>query len=81
MKKSNLRKYKPFAVKLDNKAAYGLYLLQICREADEMGEALGRFIEVYVPTLEEFIEMRERIHKSKGQLKANKWRDNLDEPE
>lgn len=73
MQKSSLRKYKPFAMKLDNKAAYGLYLLQICNEADKIGESLGRFVEHHEPTLEEFIEMREAIHKRRSGLKTNKW--------
>lgn len=74
MKKSSLRKYKPYAAKLDHKAAYGLYLIQLCREADMVGERVGKFVEVKIPTLEEFIEMRQAVAKAKSGLKSDKWR-------
>lgn len=40
------------------KAAYGLELIRITREADMLGELCGRFIEPYYPTEEEFFEAR-----------------------
>jgi len=49
-------------------------LIQLCKEADEIGARVGKFIDVYIPTLEEFVEMREALNKRKSGLKSDKWR-------
>ena len=53
-----LRVFKPRLARLPVKAAYGLYLVKLCKAADEQGELEGRFIDITPPTLEEFKEMR-----------------------
>ena len=45
-------------VKLPLKAAYGIYLIKLHKEADIQGEKEGRFIEVTPITLEEFKQQR-----------------------
>ena len=68
----NLRVYKPYIKNLPVKALYGIYLINLVREADEMGESLGRFVPVEdFPTLEEFATMNDNIiaaRKGKGKL-------------
>ena len=71
----DLRLYKPYVTKLPVKALYGLYLIQLCREADEIGEATGKFVEVEFPTLEEFRAMHDEIVAARkgGGAKAKKF--------
>ncbi len=45
---------------LDWQAAYGLYLIRMCREADRVGAALGRFVEMDPLSEEEYREHRKR---------------------
>ena len=47
------------------KAAYGLYLIQLCKDADEKGEKMGKFIEITPLTLEEFKAKRKVTNRRK----------------
>ena len=47
----------------DWKAAYGLELIRITKEAEEIEQATGAVVEVYYPTEEEFRMARKAFHK------------------
>lgn len=47
----------------DWKAAYGLELIRITKEADELQDIMGVYVEPYYPTEEEFLEARQMAKK------------------
>jgi hypothetical protein len=53
-----LRTFRPRLAPLPLKAAYGLHLIKMCREADALGAEMGTFIDITPPTLDEFKRMR-----------------------
>ena len=52
-------------VQLPLNAAYGMYLIQLCRDADEKGKKSGKFIEIEPLTLGEFKEARKVANRNK----------------
>lgn len=54
--------FKPI-LKLDLRASYGMYLIQLCKEADRESERLGRFIPHNPMTYDEFVENRKDMRK------------------
>jgi len=55
------RRYK----ELPWRAAYGLFLMELCRQADMASERLGRYVPHHAPTEEEFREMRRVLRQRK----------------
>lgn len=43
------------------KAAYGLYLMEACKRADEQSEGEGKYVPHHHPTLEEFKIIRKKL--------------------
>ncbi len=59
------RIFTPPPIKLPLKAAYGAYLIQLCKDADKLGEEEERFVEIEPMTLAEFKDARKIINRKK----------------
>lgn len=63
--------------KLGWKAAYGVYLIQLVRDADEEEERTGVFTPISPMSEEEFREMRKRVNKAKLFKGSKNGKENL----
>ncbi len=60
----NYRVYKPRTI-IPDEGLYGLHLMKLVREADMRGAAERRFIDITMPTFEEWKAERWRVSKRK----------------
>lgn len=64
-RKPDGRIFRPYVSQIPWRAAYGIELMRICREADLLSAKLGRFIPHVVPTEEEFKQILKSARRRK----------------